>query len=61
MRTVLTRPICASRLTQVAPERAQEARPFRLAVIQLGTYDGTVYNARKVIDKHRPPLRLHPV
>ncbi|WP_455915715.1 ornithine decarboxylase [Pantoea agglomerans] len=37
-------------IKQVAPERAQEARPFRLAVIQLGTYDGTVYNARKVID-----------
>ncbi|MEM6162350.1 ornithine decarboxylase [Erwinia sp. P6884] len=37
-------------IKKVAPERAGEARPFRLAVIQLGTYDGTVYNARKVID-----------
>ncbi|MFG1173430.1 ornithine decarboxylase [Erwiniaceae bacterium CAU 1747] len=37
-------------IRQVAPDRAQQARPFRLAVIQLGTYDGTVYNARKVID-----------
>ena len=37
-------------IARVAPERASEARPFRLAVIQLGTYDGTVYNARKVID-----------
>ncbi len=35
----------------VAPERMHEARPFRLAVIQLGTYDGTVYNARQVIDR----------
>ncbi len=35
----------------VAPEKASEVRPFRLAVIQLGTYDGTVYNARQVIDK----------
>ncbi|WP_318365650.1 ornithine decarboxylase [Enterobacter sp.] len=35
----------------VAPEKVSEARPFRLAVIQLGTYDGTVYNARQVIDK----------
>jgi ornithine decarboxylase len=35
----------------VAPERAQEKRPFRLAIIQLGTYDGTVYNARQVVDK----------
>lgn len=37
-------------IRQIAPDRANEARPFRLAVIQLGTYDGTVYNARKVID-----------
>ncbi|WP_336983840.1 MULTISPECIES: ornithine decarboxylase [unclassified Cedecea] len=37
-------------ITEVAPERAQEARPFRLAVIQLGTYDGTIYNARQVVD-----------
>ncbi|PWC14880.1 ornithine decarboxylase [Brenneria roseae subsp. americana] len=34
----------------VAPERADEPRPFRLAVIQLGTYDGTIYNARQVVD-----------
>ncbi|ELY6223110.1 ornithine decarboxylase [Cronobacter muytjensii] len=38
-------------IAEVAPLRAQEARPFRLAVIQLGTYDGTVYNARQVVDK----------
>lgn len=38
------------RVAEVAPERAQEARPFRLAIIQLGTYDGTVYNARQVVD-----------
>lgn len=38
-------------IREVAPERASEARPFRLAVIQLGTYDGTIYNARQVIDK----------
>jgi ornithine decarboxylase len=38
-------------IQQVAPERAAEARPFRLAIIQLGTYDGTVYNARQVVDK----------
>ncbi|NIF21281.1 ornithine decarboxylase [Candidatus Pantoea multigeneris] len=35
----------------VAPQRATEARPFRLAIIQLGTYDGTVYNARQVVDR----------
>ncbi|AUH01349.1 ornithine decarboxylase SpeF [Pectobacteriaceae bacterium CE70] len=38
-------------IRQVAPERASEARPFRLAIIQLGTYDGTIYNARQVVDK----------
>lgn len=37
-------------IAEVAPERALEARPFRLAVIQLGTYDGTIYNARQVVD-----------
>ncbi|WP_277300759.1 ornithine decarboxylase [Veillonella montpellierensis] len=32
------------------PIKAQEKRPVRLAVIQLGTYDGCIYNARQVID-----------
>ncbi|EGT5711784.1 ornithine decarboxylase [Cronobacter dublinensis subsp. dublinensis] len=41
-------------IAEVAPSRAQETRPFRLAVIQLGTYDGTVYNARQVVDKIGP-------
>ena len=39
------------RIREVAPERADAKRPFRLAVIQLGTYDGTIYNARQVVDK----------
>lgn len=38
-------------IRDVAPDKAQDLRPFRLAVIQLGTYDGTIYNARQVIDK----------
>lgn len=38
-------------IAAVAPQRAEEARPFRLAIIQLGTYDGTVYNARQVVDR----------
>ncbi|WP_409309706.1 ornithine decarboxylase SpeF [Pectobacterium sp. B1J-3] len=38
-------------VAEVAPERKSEQRPFRLAVIQLGTYDGTIYNARQVVDK----------
>ncbi|MGO2367058.1 MAG: Orn/Lys/Arg decarboxylase N-terminal domain-containing protein, partial [Serratia sp. (in: enterobacteria)] len=37
-------------IRDVAPEKANAARPFRLAIIQLGTYDGTIYNARQVID-----------
>lgn len=32
------------------PEKAKQPRPFRLAVIQLDTYDGTLYNARYVVD-----------
>ncbi|MGL5152206.1 MAG: ornithine decarboxylase [Clostridium sp.] len=32
-------------------EKSKSKRPFRLAVIQLGTYDGTIYNARQVVDK----------
>ncbi len=36
---------------KIDPEKAKQERPFRLAVIQLGTYDGTIYNARKVVDE----------
>ena len=32
-------------------ERHKAERPFRLACIQLATYDGTVYNVRKVLEK----------
>ncbi|MGX4986653.1 ornithine decarboxylase [Enterobacter roggenkampii] len=38
-------------IREAAPEKADEPRLFRLAIIQLGTYDGTIYNARQVIDK----------
>ena len=31
--------------------RAEAERPFRLACIQLATYDGTIYNVRKVLEK----------
>ncbi|WEJ12151.1 hypothetical protein N0Q90_20375 (plasmid) [Sinorhizobium sp. M103] len=31
--------------------RANAERPFRLACIQLATYDGTIYNVRKVMEK----------
>ncbi|PUK43635.1 ornithine decarboxylase [Salmonella enterica subsp. enterica serovar Dublin] len=38
-------------IRDVMPESADASRPFRLAIIQLGTYDGTIYNARQVVDK----------
>ncbi len=40
-----------SLVREKCPEKANAKRPFRLAVIQLGTYDGTIYNARQVVDK----------
>jgi ornithine decarboxylase len=39
------------RVAKVAPAKAAAQRPIRLAVIQLGTYDGTIYNARQVVDR----------
>lgn len=38
-------------IKEVAPDKANVARPFRLAVIQLGTYDGTIYNAREIVNR----------
>ncbi|HGJ5854515.1 ornithine decarboxylase SpeF [Arsenophonus nasoniae] len=38
-------------IKKTSPEHAEQKRPFRLAVIQLGTYDGTIYNARQIVDK----------
>ncbi len=32
-------------------KRADAERPFRMACIQLATYDGTIYNVRKVLEK----------
>ena len=40
-----------SEAAKIDSEKAKEKRPFRLAVIQLGTYDGTIYNAKQVVDK----------
>lgn len=40
-----------SLVREKCPEKADAKRPFRLAVIQLCTYDGTIYNARQVVDK----------
>ncbi len=38
-------------IKETDPKKANDERPFRLAVIQLGTYDGTIYNARQVVNK----------
>ncbi|SDB66400.1 ornithine decarboxylase [Pseudomonas sp. NFACC23-1] len=40
-----------SRLNEINPEFAEKERPFRLAIIQLGTWDGTVCNAKYVVEK----------
>jgi ornithine decarboxylase len=40
-----------ARVAKAAPAKAGDQRPIRLAVIQLGTYDGTIYNARQVVDR----------
>lgn len=37
------------RLRAVDPARAAAERPFRLAAFQLGTWDGTLYNVRKIV------------
>ncbi|MCC6075128.1 ornithine decarboxylase [Pseudomonas sp. GCM10022188] len=44
-------PYIRAAIAEVDPARAQLERPFRLAVIQLGTYDGTIYDARQVVDR----------
>ena len=33
------------------PEKAKEERPIRLAVIELGTYDGCIGNARQIVER----------
>lgn len=33
------------------PDRHKQERPFRLACIQLATYDGTIYNVKKVLER----------
>ncbi len=38
-------------INRVSSDKASIKRPFRLAIIQAGTYDGSVYNARSVVDK----------
>ena len=38
-------------IAKICPEKAKAARPIRLAAIQLGTYDGCLYDARYVLRK----------
>lgn len=40
-----------SEIKKVAPEKAGAKRPFRLAVLQLETYDGVFYDAKYLIKK----------
>jgi ornithine decarboxylase len=38
-------------IREKCPERAELKRPIRLAVIELGTYDGVISNAKQIIEK----------
>lgn len=38
-------------IAKVDPERAKVKRPFRMAVLQLETFDGVFYNAKWLLDK----------
>lgn len=38
-------------IAKVDPDRAKVKRPFRMAVLQLETYDGVFYNAKYLIEK----------
>ncbi len=49
MRTVLMKSICPANSRRCA-RKSRPAAPVSPGIIQLGTYDGTVYNARQVID-----------
>lgn len=40
-----------AQIAKIDPEREKEPRPFRLAAIQLGTYDGTIGNARMIVNR----------
>lgn len=39
------------KIAQIAPEKAKAKRPFRLAVLQLETYDGVFYDAKHLLEK----------
>ncbi|WP_025086746.1 putative ornithine decarboxylase [Ligilactobacillus apodemi] len=41
-------------IAKVDPKKVQEKRPFRLAVLQLETYDGVFYDAKYLLEKIGP-------
>lgn len=43
--------VIRERLAEVRPDKAQEKRPFRLAVLQHNTHDGLIYNVKEVIKR----------
>ncbi len=43
--------VISQEIAKVDPEKAQAKRPFRLAVLQLETYDGVFYDAKWLIDR----------
>lgn len=47
----LTDSAIRAEIAKVDPERAKKKRPFRLAIIQLETYDGIFYRPQWIIDK----------
>ncbi|MCH4008711.1 putative ornithine decarboxylase [Companilactobacillus sp.] len=47
----LTEDKIRAEIAKVDPEKAKQKRPFRLAVLQLETYDGVFYDAKWIIDR----------
>lgn len=43
--------VLRERVAEVDPTRRNAVRPFRLAVFQLGTYDGILYNAAEILER----------
>ncbi|MGY4435904.1 hypothetical protein ACVWWO_008381 [Bradyrhizobium sp. F1.13.1] len=39
----------------------RKERPFRVAVVEQCTYDGTIHSAEMILKRIRPSLRVHPV
>lgn len=48
---VLDPELLRRRACEVSPQAAEKERPYRLAVFQLGTYDGILYNAADIVKR----------